>query len=189
LRDLRVIRRYRGKKINPLVIADVRAILDLCESHGTRVILFINPTHADRLEILDLLGYWQTFEGWKRQLVALTAQYASPNRRSRIRLWDFSAFDSYSTETVPADGHLLHWFWDDSHYTRALGDAIVRRIFGTGDAQFGVLLSPESLEEHLKAVREQERRYRDHHPADVRRVRDLYDLVADLPSQGVARVQ
>jgi hypothetical protein len=189
MRDLLMINRYRGKQRSQLVMADVRAILDLCESHGTRVILFINPAHADHLEILDLLGHWSAFEDWKRELVALTAKYPSTDGRSRIPLWDFSGYDSYSTETVSMDRHVMHWFWDSTHYTRALGDAIVRRILGTGDPHFGVLLSPESLEPHLIAIREQQRLYREQHPADVRRVHDLYDSVVGIQSRAVARVQ
>lgn len=189
MEDLLTIRRFGGKQINQPVMADVRAILDLCESHGARVILFINPVHAEQFEILHLLGYWQAYEGWKRELVALTAKYPSADGRSRIPLWDFSGYDPYSTETVPMDRHVMHWFWNHAHYTRSLGNAIVRRIFGAGDAHFGVQLSPESLEPHLTAIREQQRLYREHHPADVRRVRDLYDSVTGIPSPAVARVQ
>jgi hypothetical protein len=183
------IRRFSGKQINPLVMADVRAILDLCESHGTRVILFINPTHAEGLEILDLLGYWPMFEGWKRELVTLAARYPAADGHSRITLWDFSGYDSYSTEAVPMDRHAMHLFWDCIHYTRTLGDAIVTRMFGAGDGQFGVLLTPETLESRLTAIREQQRLYRERHPAAVRRVQNLYDSATGTPSRAPTRIQ
>ena len=187
--DQLMIRRYRGKQTDPLVMTHVRTILDLCESHGTQVILLVNPVHADTLEILDLLGDWQAFEDWKRELLALSAKYPGTDGGSQIPLWDFSGYDSYSTETVLMGGHALHWFWDSKHYTRALGDAIVRRIFGTGDIHFGARLTPEILEPHLMAIREERRLYREQHPDDVRRVRELYDSVLGIPSRAMARLQ
>jgi hypothetical protein len=187
--DLGLIRIPWEKERIPLVMADVRAILDLCESHGTSVILFINPSYADDLEILDLRGYWQAFEDWKRELVTLTSKYVSVDGRSRIRLWDFTGYDPYSTESMPLNRHLLHWFIDDAHYTRALGDVIVRRFFGPGDPRFGVLLSAENVDQHLAEIREQQRQYRQHRPADARRVRDLYDFVVGISPQAVVRGQ
>ena len=187
--DLGLLRFPWDKQRIPLVMADVRAILDLCESHETPLILVINPSYADKLEILDLLGYWRAFEDWKREIVALTSKYPSVSGRSRIHLWDFTGYDVYSTETVSLNRHVLHWFVDDFHYTKALGDVIVGRIFGSGDPHFGVLLSAENIDLHLAEIREQQRQYREHRPADTRRVRDLYDLVIGIPSRAAMRVQ
>jgi hypothetical protein len=180
--NLLSIRYFRGSQQNQFAMGEVQSILDLCESHGTRVILFISPSHADQLEILDLLGLWQPFENWKRELVAMTAKYSGTSYRSGIALWDFSGYDSYSTENMPIDRRALHWWWDSVHYTRALGDAIVERIFGTGDPRFGVLLSPEGIEPHLADIRNQRLLYREHHYADVRRVRALYNSLSSVPS-------
>jgi hypothetical protein len=101
-------------------------------------------------------------------------------------LWDFSDYDSYSTEIVSQDGPVLHWFSEPRHYTRALGDAIVRRILGAGDARFGALLTPENIEAHLADIRERRRLYHEQHPADVRRVANLYDLLTHIPSRTTA---
>lgn len=178
---------YRNEEVDESIMAEERTILDLCESRGISVILIINPVHADMLEILDRLGYWHAFEGWKRELVALTARYPDAEGRSRIPLWDFSGYDSYSTEAMPPDGHAMHWFWNTDHYTHALGDVIIKRILGTGRADFGVLLTPETLEPHLSDIREKQRLYREYRPADVRRVRELYDAVASNAAQIVAK--
>jgi hypothetical protein len=186
LSNLGGIREFHGHRRNYFAMADVQAILDLCESRSIRVIVFINPVHADRLEMLDLLGDWQAFEEWKRELVALAARYQGKDGGSRIPLWDFSGYDSYSTEPVSVGGQSMHYFWEPSHYTPALGAAIVKRIFGVGDEHFGVLLSPESIEPHITAIREQRRLYRKHHEAEVNRMRSVYDLVAGKPSDTAA---
>jgi len=182
---LYTIRNWAGKSRKQYVMSHVRAILDLCQTHGTRAILFINPVHADQLELLDLLGYWSAFESWKRELVALTAKYPGSAGYGRIPLWDFSGYNTYTTEAVTTDHHVLRWFWESRHYTWELGDVIVRRIFGGGDTNFGVLLDSEGLDAHLAAIREQQRLFREKHPTEVRRVHDLYESVDGLPSHGV----
>ena len=174
--DIMTIKSWRNKEINQFAMADMQAILDLCESRGTDVILMINPTHVDQLELLDLMGYWQKFEDWKRRLTELAAKYPRMNGGSGIPLWDFTGYDSYSTEAVLPARHIMHWFWDPRHYTKALGNIVIRRIFDRGDEEFGALVSAENIESHLIAIREQQRRYRESHQADVQRVRNLYDL-------------
>jgi hypothetical protein len=188
--DVGSIRYYRDKPKNPLAMQDVRAILELCKSRGIRVILLINPMHADKLEILDLLGYWDAFEDWKRELVALASQYSGNSNRGRFPLWDFSGYDSYSTESVPEErGRVLRWFWDPIHCNRALGDVMLRRIFGAGDSRFGTLLTVDNIELHLAGVREAQRAYRQRHEADARRVRKLFEFATGAPVVEMARVQ
>lgn len=181
--DLGTILGWRGKTRNRFAMADLRSILDLCQSHETRLILFMDPAHADELEILDAVGYWKEFEGWKRDIVALIAEYQRSTDPSPIQLWDFTGYDSYSSEAVLTDPHRLRWYLEPRHYTKALGDAIVRRILGSGDANFGTLLTPNNLERHLAVIREQQRLYREHQPADARRVRDLYNFAAGIHSR------
>lgn len=169
-------------------MADLNSILDLCKSRGTRVILFVNPAHASRLEILDYLGYWTAYEDWKRDLVALAEQYSDSSPKQTV-LWDFSGYDSYSTEPIPPHGHEMHWYTDSDHYSRALGHMEVLRIFGSGDPNFGTLLTHENLESHLAAIREQQREYRATHPEDVKAIRSLYDRAFNMPFYVAARNQ
>jgi hypothetical protein len=185
-RDLLMIRRFRDKEANPDTIAQVRATLDLCESNGTRVILFINPVHADWLEILSQMGYWHEYESWKRDLLALTLERGGMHAGKRVPLWDFSGYDTYSTETAPIGQRSLHWFWDSTHYRRVLGDVMIGRMLETADTQFGTLLDPGNLAEHLAKIRERQRSYRESHPADERRVHDVYDSAVRLSTRIVA---
>jgi hypothetical protein len=173
--DMQTIRNWRGKSRNPLALADLRAILALCESRGTRLVVFMDPVHADELEILDALGYWQEFERWKRDVVALVAQYQGAAGRDRIQLRDFTGYDAYSSEALLPGRHVMRWYLEPRHYTKALGNQIVRRIVGGGDPNFGTLLEQANLERHLADIREQQRLYRAQHTLDVQRVRDLYD--------------
>lgn len=156
----------------------LKSVLDLCESHGTRVVFFINPVHADLLDIYDRAGLWPLYEDWKRELTTLVAKYS--NRSDNALLWDFSGYHTLSTESVSLEIP-LRMYWDASHYRPVVGDAIITRIFDGGDPRFGAVLTPENVEAHLATIRSQQRSYREHQPIDAARVQKLYDAaVLDL---------
>jgi len=184
--DVMSVRRFTGGR-NPVAMADLRSILDLCQSRGTQVVLYIHPMPADTLEMLDLLGYWPTFEDWKRELLGLVSRYPRPPAPGGVALWDFSDYDAYSTETVRPDGRVLRWFWESWHYTRALGDRIIERIHNTGDAHFGNTLTAETIESHLAEIRLRRQLYRVSHQADINRVRSVYEAaIRPLTSPAMA---
>jgi hypothetical protein len=187
-RDLRNIRFYYGKTKSNEGMADIQGIIDLCRQRGTRLILFINPVHADMLETFDLLGLWPAYESWKRDLVAMLAQ--QPGSTGAIALWDFSGYDSYTTESVPnASRDVLHWFWEPSHYTKELGDKIIERLFGGGDGTYGVLLTPATIESRIADVRAAREAYRNSQPADVGRVREIFATSVGLKGPTTASLQ
>jgi hypothetical protein len=167
---------YADTRLDKVMI-ELRDMLNLCVSHGTQVILIINPVHADLLEIWDSAGLWPAFEDWKRQLTALTYEYSQAHTHSRISLWDFSGYHSYATEAVEPDSRLLKGYFDPSHYTWAVGDGIIQQLFGQGGTGFGIELTPGNIEGHLAVLREERRQYRSRQPVGVERVRLLYSGV------------
>jgi len=176
-----------GVRVDPQVLLILRDILHLCDSHGTQVILFINPVHADLLEIWDSEGLWTAFEDWKRQITALTHEYSQAHVHSRISLWDFSGYHSYATEGVRRDSRLLEGYFDPYHYTRTVGDVIVRQIFGQSGPHLGTELTPKNIEAHLAFIREQQQEYRNRQPLDVQRARLLYEGIVSSKNNDKAR--
>ena len=186
--DLADSKRYRSRPIDPLVMQDLLGIISLCEEHGTKLILFISPSRADELEILDLAGLWREFEDWKRNLVQLTATYGRAAAGQEIPLWDFSGYDMYSAEPLPDEGVFLRWFEDSWHYRYVLGDLIIRRVLGVDRGSWGVQLTPQNIEAHLEDIRQQQRLYRSHQPEDARRVRDFYESMAAVRKRALEDV-
>ena len=150
----------------------VRAILNLCRERGIDAILVIDPSHVDEQEIFDLEGKWPVLEDWKRKVTRLVAEYARSGMH--IELWDFYVYNAYSTEPVLAGGRALQWFIDPEHYTHALGDILLRRIFEGTDGSFGVRLTPENIETRLKEVRSAQASYRVAQRSDAERVRNIH---------------
>ena len=140
----------------------VLQLIDFAKSNHSKLILAIQPAHAIRLELLAQMGYWQDLELWKEALTQTVADAAANG--VDVSLWDFSGYDEYSIEPVPAAGDRksrMHWFWDPAHYTVALGDLMLARFFNLpGTPTYGVKLLPETIATRLVQVREQQRIYR-----------------------------
>lgn len=151
-------------------------MLSVANGDDIRVYLFIHPYHADFLEILTQAGYWAGFESWKRKLTALVAGKVSAGHR--VELWDFSGYYQPTSELVPKAGLLteMKWYWETSHYKPSLGDRVIDRMLNGSD-DFGVLLTPGTVEEHVLAVRSQQSWYRSVHASEVTRVRRLFNEI------------
>ena len=185
-RNLHNIRTYRGfpegraAHADAPELTDLRAIIALCRARGIQLELFAQPMHADMLETLDLLGAWPAYEAWKRELVELS-RGGPRGADSAVRVWDFGGYDQFSTETVPDNsdrGVRMRWFWDPSHYTRALGNLILTRIFGGRETSYGVVLTAETIEARLTDVRARRNAYRESHPEAARRVRASFEAAS-----------
>jgi hypothetical protein len=142
-----------GGQTMPLLA--LRQLLQWARSRNIEVVLFINPYHSDYLVQIEASGKWKLLEEWKRQLTAAADEYAVP-------LWDFNAFDQYSTESPPGPGDKsseLQWFWEPAHYRHELGDlmlaSMLDRRCGRGHVpgKFGIKLTESSLQNHLDELR------------------------------------
>ncbi len=108
-------------------------------------------------------GLWTTFEKWKREIVDLNAQVTSNHDIYPYPVWDFTGYNSITTEPVPKqddERSRMRWYYESSHYRPALGNLMIARIFGEENEllrenpDFGVRLGRASINEHLSDIRE-----------------------------------
>ncbi|MBT3612818.1 MAG: hypothetical protein HOH97_01550 [Thiotrichales bacterium] len=144
--------------------------------------IFIYPCHARQWEALSVAGLWSEWEQWKRQLVALNESVAAGQGKSPFALWDFSGYNHYTTEVVPALGDsetAMQWYWESSHYKKELGDLVLDQIFDYHSSErkvadgFGVKLASENISDHLEKIRQDRQRWRASHPNDVSEIEAL----------------
>ena len=141
----------------------------LCRS-GTRLRLYINPTHALTLYALYWRGKWDAMQAWQRGLVQLVERHRAQG--CDVRLHDFSGFNSVTSEATPLVSGKpdMHYYWEVSHYRDNVGRLILARLFG-GDtpppADFGVELTQASIDAHQAATRAARERYRVEHAREV----------------------
>ena len=128
-------------------------ILDRAIQHDCKVVLFIDPYHANYLDMLHELGLWPGFEAWKRALLQVVDQH-NPGHRNLVQVFDFSGYNEVSTERVPPRGDrrtVMRWYWEPGHFKSALGARIIARIIGLDDS-FGYELTPSTIDAVLSRI-------------------------------------
>jgi hypothetical protein len=162
----------------------IRRIVAFCRVQGVDLRVFVAPEHAHQLEITAAIGEWATLENAKRALVQLLADDAARHPGAPpIPLWDFSGYSSVTTEALPEPGSRaeMGFYWDSSHFKDVVGDLVLDRLFGLSHPRrpvppdFGVRLTPATIEPALARMRAAQLAYRRSHPQDVAWIRSLVD--------------
>ena len=103
---------------------------DYCQS-GTLFRLYLQPIHA-----LAELSYWATLtedlDAWKRALVKMVD--ARRQGGCDIRLYDFSGFNSITTEEIhqTTGNDSMQNYWEQSHYRSEVGLKILEEPYLIG---------------------------------------------------------
>jgi hypothetical protein len=166
----------------------LRTLIEQCRTDKIDLYLFITPEHARQSEAMRVLGLYPLFEQWKRDLTNVVAADAARHPAEKpIPLWDFTGYNSMTTEAIPLDtekGKPMQWYWESSHFKKDLGNFVLDRLFAhqepgcTVPEDFGVPLTPENVEAHLALLRTQQSRYHETHPYEVAEVEYLAQMTA-----------
>lgn len=158
----------------------LRRIVQFAREHDIDLRLLISPPHARQLETIALAGLWPAWEQWKREIVAVLSEDAAAHRdRQPFPLWDFSGYNSVTTEPVPELGDVgteMAGYWDSSHYKKEIGDLMLDRVLGAAEQRvaaprdFGVLLTQENLEENLRHALDAQAAYRRSRPGELHEI-------------------
>ncbi len=139
----------------------LREVLLMLRAAGIDVRVFLSPMHAAMIETMAVAGLEADYFRWKARMVEIVAEVnAAQPELAPLVLWDFSGYNSISTEQVAADGAPLRNFRDPSHYRANVGNFVIERVLGLppGDvpvpADFGVVLTPANIDAVLAAERQ-----------------------------------
>lgn len=160
-----------------------KALLKLARDEHVELFLFLSPAHARHWETIRVTGLQPQFEEWKRGLIGVLEEDSSahPNERQNV-LWDFSGYNSISTEAIPSIDNReesMSWFWDSAHYKKELGDIILDKIFGYHDKSrenpndFGVVLNSNNIEENIHMFNEGQKIYHQTNQLDVLEIENI----------------
>lgn len=126
--------------------ANVAAIVALCREHGIKLEVFIPPIHAVLMEQIDVLGIWDEYETWKRELAKL------------VDYKDFSGYNYITSEPYDGDSE---FFWDTSHFRSTVGDLMFDYLLNDiGREDFGRTVNRDNIEQHLAEIRQQRIKWR-----------------------------
>ncbi len=143
--------------------SDLAEVVELSQKHNIKLRVFISPSHATHWESIYITNRWKVFEEWKRKIVQLTP------------VWDFSGYNSVTTESI---NNKMDNYVDNSHYTPEIGNLILNRIFDYKNSQvpsdFGVLLTTDNMDFHLKNIRQKRQKWVNNNPEAVNLVKNHY---------------
>lgn len=149
-----------------------RRMVRLAHENNIDFRVVISPSHARIWEVLYAGGAWQFWEDWKRALVTITEEEAARAKASPYPVWDFSGYNSVTTEPVPRDRSPMKWYTDGSHFKPNVGAMMLDRIYGSEDndvpPDFGVRLSSSNIDRALAKLRNARDAYAIGHPIDVK---------------------
>jgi hypothetical protein len=154
----------------------IRTLEDL-KRRGVDVDLVVYPLHLRVLAALDRVGALDHLNAFKRRLTAAVATARGEAGRGRLRLFDFNRVNPTTAEPVPAPGAArdMRYFFESSHFTPRLGDAIINALAqpaDTGSAELGTILEPDTIEARLAEDRAAFEVWRDQNPAEIKAVVD-----------------
>ncbi|PLY40760.1 hypothetical protein CSZ94_19175 [Janthinobacterium sp. ROICE36] len=150
----------------------------LCRG-GTRLRLYINPTHALTLAALYWRGKWDAMQQWQRDLAQMAGRYR--RQGCDVRVIDFSGFNSITSEVIPqvSGARDMRYYWEASHYRDNVGHFILARLFGGAPrppADFGVELTETGIVAHQAAMRAARERYHAQHADETAYLRHVLTL-------------
>lgn len=142
---------------------DFKDVVRLCKENNIELKVFISPSHSTHWESIYQTKRGEVFNEWKRKLVEF------------VPLWDFSGYNSITTESI--DKYMTNYV-DNSHYTPEVGELILQRIYGYETEEipedFGILLTPENIEQHLDKIKSDRSSWIENHPEEFKLVKELY---------------
>ncbi len=149
--------------LSPDLLDEYRKIVEICQKKGIDLKVFISPAHAVQWETIATTGEWETFEQWKREIVKIHP------------VWDFADYNSITTENLDKN---MKNYTDSSHYTPAVGDLVINRLFKvkteTLPPDFGVFITEENIEKHLESNRQSRQKWQGNHPEEIELVKQVY---------------
>ena len=133
---------YANYVFAPEYMQMFKRIIDYCYENDINFYVYIPPIYIDHFNALKDAGLKNEFEHFKRELVKV------------VDFVDFSGINSINTDKTK--------FWDSSHLKKKYTELIMEKIFKHDNhiryKDFGVMVSKNNIEEHLKKQHSQYRK-------------------------------
>ena len=144
-------------RINKHALDTLIKILTYTHENNIDTVLMFSPAHVRLWELLDVskTNGFNTWLDWKKVIMESNIEVANKFGREPYKLWDFAAYNEYTTEDFPPSmnkGDVMHYHWDTSHYKKELGDLALNVISETSQ-KIGIPLTGFNIDGHLSSLK------------------------------------
>jgi hypothetical protein len=152
-------------------------LIELCVEYHLELVVYLQPAHAERWELLQRLGHWQDLDLWKADVLA--GVQAARRRGVPVLFFDFAGFDKAHIQNIPLDrlgaGASSFNYFDSVHYRGDLAQLLLNAlVLGRVDPSIGVAIyDQQTLVNRQQQVRRQLEAWRSEHPERSARIGDL----------------
>lgn len=155
--------------------------LNALYADGMTTTLMIPPAHARVYETLFVQNRWTDYRQWKKLLVLTNIHVAATHNQTPFPIWDFSGYNSFSTEPVPVmmdKTTRMQWFYDSVHIKPDLGRKVLdTMMLKPSDNTFGMLLTINNVETQLQSMYQAHLIYQLNHPEDINDIQQSCEAV------------
>ena len=132
---------YKKYEISEDRIEKFKKIVKTCKEKNIKLSVFINPVTSMYWEMIYQDGKWDTFEELKRRLCEI------------YPIYDFSGYNYINVEGTKDLGG--EFYYEFTHFKPKVGEMILKKMNGIEIeySDFGILLTPNTVEESLKKIR------------------------------------
>lgn len=163
-----------------------RKMLELAYRNNIDMYIYISPVHARYYEIECMTGKWPMIENMKRAVVSLVSSLAVKYKKTAFPVWDFSGYNSITTENLPEKDdtrHLMSWYLEDSHFSKKTAMIITARMAGSLSIDtypdFGVQITTDTIEDHLLSIHAGRKQYLATHKQDIQELDNLFERIVE----------
>lgn len=153
---------YGDFKLSQSYVEDYQKIIASAKENQLETLTFVPPIHATLFYGFVTSERWSEYKSWLRSMVAVNPT------------WDFSGCNSITTQPIKPG---LNTYFDAPHYTMKVGDWLIRRMLNYNadsiPSDFGVLVTSENIEEHLKKTYDDCLTWQTQNPEIVKWVDDI----------------
>jgi hypothetical protein len=170
-----ILNYYMGKeRMFGCFTYDFQRVLDLEKSlnallrKGIKVSMFISPQHAKNLMMLENVGLFSSYYDWMRDITSMVARL-DRIYKDKITLWNFSGFNSITTEPISDEKDDMKFYIETSHFKTNVGNYLMQTILENREVieGFGHVIDQSSIEQEITWMKSDARQYSTNFPLDA----------------------
>ena len=126
--------------------------------------------------MLDDLNLFPQYYRWIKELTVMTEKL-NQQGKGQLNLWDFSGFNSITTEPIPRKNPYMKYYYETSHYKDIVGDYIIQTVLEDKNviSDFGKRLDSINIDKHILQMKEDIDLYKNTHSYDMCDLKNIFE--------------